>query len=260
MKLSLHRAVVLLILTLSVTAPAEDTTARHRSVYKEINASLDSFTKVTGTHKVEEMTYRLTGWLKQGEVVKIEASGNDPARTNEEYYLVKGKPLFVLCTRHQLNDDGKPGPRIEERFYFSEDQTLSKWLTTEKNPPVFHSEDYASMASLFNSNSSAFIAALKKAKSPDKTKAAATKTFEGTFTGIEQGDYFHWNMKSKSGEEKSFFVLSPDSSVDKVCDAPESFIGKTCRVTWKASKEFIPEANQKMDIEQVLSVEWLPKK
>jgi hypothetical protein len=36
-------------------------------------------------------------------------------------------------------------------------------------------------------------------------------------------------------------------------------VGRRCRITWKASQEAIPEAGGKIDVEQVLSVEWLGK-
>ena len=142
-------------------------------------------------------------------------------------------------------------------FTLAKTKTISKWLTNEKNPPVFHGEDYASMADLLTKNAKAFVGALKK---QGEAQASAVTTAEGTFTGIEQGDYFHWNMRTKDGEELSFFVLRPEKSVSKVCDAPEGYVGKPCRVTWKASKENIPEGGGTMDIEQVLSVEWLKSK
>jgi len=96
----------------------------------------------------------------------------------------------------------------------------------------------------------------------DKGAAPAkkAKTLEGTFVGIEQGDYFHWNMKTADGEERSFFILKPDESVNKMVDKPEAFVGKKCRITWKTSTENIPEAGGKMEVEQILSVEWLGKK
>jgi hypothetical protein len=94
----------------------------------------------------------------------------------------------------------------------------------------------------------------------EKAKADKTKTLEGTFVRIDEGDYFHWVIKSTEGEERSFFILKPDASVDKVVEAPENYVGKKCRITWKASKEEIPEAGGKIDIEQVLSVQWLGKK
>jgi hypothetical protein len=67
-------------------------------------------------------------------------------------------------------------------------------------------------------------------------------------------------MTTKSGEEVSYFIMRPDDSVEKVTENPEKYIGKKCRVTWKKSTENIPEAGGKMEIEQILSVEWLGKK
>jgi hypothetical protein len=95
----------------------------------------------------------------------------------------------------------------------------------------------------------------------EKAKAEKTQILEGTFVRIDEGDYFHWVIKPTEGEERSFFILNPpDASVDKVVEEPAAFVGKKCRITWKASKEEIPEAGGKIDIEQVLSVEWLGKK
>lgn len=91
-------------------------------------------------------------------------------------------------------------------------------------------------------------------------KAAKAKTLEGTFARIDEGDYFHWVMKTPGGEERSFFIIKPDASVDKVVEAPETYVGKKCRITWQAGKQDIPEAGGKIDIEQILSVEWLGKK
>lgn len=99
------------------------------------------------------------------------------------------------------------------------------------------------------------FAADKGAKAPAKV-VAAFKTTSGTFTGIEEGDYAHWNMKTEKGEEMSYFILQPDGSIEKVLVNPKSFVGKKCVVKWKASKENIPEAGGKIDVEQVVSVEW----
>lgn len=82
------------------------------------------------------------------------------------------------------------------------------------------------------------------------------KSIEGTFLGIEQGDYAHWNMRAADGSKVSYFILKPDASVDKVLAKPERFIGRKCLVLWKATKENIPEAGGKMLIEQIVSVEW----
>ncbi len=252
----LHAAV---FLTFSVLAQAQNDTAHHRAVYNEINARVDSFKKVTATHKDEPTVFALTGWLDGGEVKKIVAKCGDDGDGVTEYYLEGGKPLFVFNTYNQSAEDGKRGAKIEERLYFK-DGSIFKWLTTEKPAPVFHGEDYQATTELYTTNCEIFVAALKKGKEGAAKPKAAAKLTDGVFLGIEEGDYAHWNMRSVDGDEVSYFILKPDESVDKVLENPKSFIGKRCRVTWKKSTENIPEAGGKMEIEQILSVEWLGKK
>jgi hypothetical protein len=232
-------------------------TAHHRKVYNQINDSEASFTKVTTTCKIDSKGYALTGWLQNGEFTKIIALSGPKGRDATEYYLENGQPLFVYNTYATKPADGGKGQGIFERLYFK-DGSIFKWLTTEKPAPVFHGEDYAATTELYTTNCTAFVAALEKVKSP--AKAAAAEITEGTFTGVEEGDYFHWNMKSKAGEDVSFFILKPDASVSRVVDNPKAFIGRHCRVTWKKSIENIPEAGGKTEIEQILSVEWVGKK
>ena len=88
------------------------------------------------------------------------------------------------------------------------------------------------------------------------TAADKPLKLSGKFTGIEQGDYAHWNMVDSEGNDRSFFILRPDRSVEAVLDNPEKFTGKSCTIQWKSSKEEIPEAGGKIDVEQILSVAW----
>lgn len=254
--LSILPAVV--CLAFPVLSEAQSDTAHHRAVYNEINDNEGSFTKVTATYKDEPTVFALTGWLENGEVKKIVAECSDDGEGVTEYYLEGGKPLFVFNTYHQAGEGGKRGGKVEERLYFKDD-SIFKWLTTEKPAPVFHGEDYAATTELYTTNCTAFVAALKKGKAAGKARAAA-KVVEGTFIGVEEGDYFHWNMRSKAGEELSFFILKPDASVEKVLENAEAYAGRKCRVTSKKSVENLPEAGGKMEIEQILSVEWLGKK
>jgi hypothetical protein len=85
---------------------------------------------------------------------------------------------------------------------------------------------------------------------------AAIKTTSGVFTGILEGDYSHWKMTTEKGEEVSYFILKPDASIERALENPKPFIGKKCVVKWKASKENLPEAGGKIEVEQVISVEW----
>src|SRR5687767_3772754 len=73
---------------------------------------------------------------------------------------------------------------------------------------------------------------------------ATTGSTEGTFVGIEQGDYAHFLIKDKKGKDDSFIVLRPDKSVQPYLDNPTKLKGRTVRVHWK--EETIPEAGGKM--------------
>lgn len=94
----------------------------------------------------------------------------------------------------------------------------------------------------------------------ESRKESPIQTAEGVFLGIEEGDYPHWQMKTADGKELSFFILKSDATIDPVLERPKRFKGRRCRVQWKRSKEDIPEAGGKIELEQVLSVEWLDKK
>lgn len=246
-------------LALSLAVHAQSDTAHHRAVYDEINAKENSLKQITSTHKIESKFYDLTGWLENGEVRKISALTGANGRDATEYYLEDGKLLFVYHTYLTRSADGGKGRGVFERLYFK-DGSIFKWLTTEKPAPVFHGEDYQATTELYTTNCEAFVAALKKGKGAAGKPKAAAKLTDGTFLGIEEGDYFHWKMRTADGDEVSYFILKPDASVDKVIENPEAHIGKKCRVTWKASTENLPEAGGKAEIEQILSVEWLAKK
>ena len=73
---------------------------------------------------------------------------------------------------------------------------------------------------------------------------AATGSTEGTFVGIEQGDYAHFQIKDKKGKDDSFIILRPDKSVQAFLDNPTKLKGRQVRVHWK--EETIPEAGGKL--------------
>jgi hypothetical protein len=250
--MKLHLTPVLAFLALTPMVRAQDDTALHRATYEKIDATEASFAKVTASQEEDETKIALTGWLADGEIKKIVAKTDDGKV--DEFYLETEAPLFVFRTYRKEGDDGKKGDKIEERLYFK-DGSIFKWLTTEKPAPVFHGEDYQATSELLVENCASYVAALKKDK-PDAKVAAVQKT-EGTFTGIEEGDYFHWQMKSKSGEEVSYFILKTDDSLDEAIQNAKSHIGKPCRVSWKKSIEDLPEAGGKTEIDVILSVEWL---
>lgn len=236
-----------------VLASAQSDTAHHRAVYNAVNESEKSLKKVIGSHKDEPTVFALTGWMKGSELLKIEAKCSDDGAGIDEFYLENEKPLFVFSTYNKVDENGKAGVRVENRLYFK-DGEIFKFLTSDKAMGPLHGEDYEAETERLTTNCANFVAALKGKAG---AKAVAAQVTEGVFVGIEEGDYFHWNMQDKTGNERSFFILKPDASVDKVLGKPESYAGKKCRVTWKKSMETITEAGGKMEVEQILRVEWL---
>jgi hypothetical protein len=79
----------------------------------------------------------------------------------------------------------------------------------------------------------------------------------GTFVEIEQGDYFHFRIKTEEGEEKSFFVLNDDDTYRTIEANPEKYKGKKVKVYWVAKKQNIPEAGGEMDIDEYIKAELL---
>ncbi len=250
---------VLLLSAYQVCAAPGDDTAHHRKVYEAINAAGKSLQKSTAIHKDDPIVFELEGWSDQGGLRKILAQvpGEDGGGS-EEYYLENGKLLFVFRHYHGTHPEtGKANALIEDRFYFK-DGAMFKWVGAGQKETAPADEDFKTEAARLTGNCTAFVKALKtKTPAKPREKAAAVQQAEGVFTGIEDGDYMHWNMKTAQGRERSFFVLHPDEGLAKVLAEPGKYIGRKCRVQWKSSTETILEAGGKLKVEQVLSVEWL---
>ncbi len=255
----LSAALILFLFT--PTAGAADDTAHHRKVYEGINAGEVGYQKCKAIHKDDPIVFELTGWSEKGKLRKIlvQVPGED-GDGSEEYYLEDGKLLFVF--RHYRGthpDTGKVNAMIEDRFYFT-DGKMFKWVGAGKKTIAPEEGEFKAEADRLTGNCITFIKALEgKSAAKPKEKADAGQQAEGIFTGIDDGDYLHWNMKTGEGKERSFFVLQPDTTLEKVLEEPGKFVGRKCRVRWKPSTENIPEAGGKMKIEQILSVEWLGK-
>ena len=78
---------------------------------------------------------------------------------------------------------------------------------------------------------------------------------DGTFAGIEQGDYAHFELKDTKGKPHSYFILRPDNSVQSYLDNPTKLKGRKVRVFWEERNEEIPEAGGKQKIKVVTKVE-----
>lgn len=88
------------------------------------------------------------------------------------------------------------------------------------------------------------------------SESRATKgTTDGTFAGIEQGDYAHFLVKTAKGRQESYFVLRPDKSVQAYLDNAKKLKGRRIRVHWEERNENIPEAGGKQRIRLVTKVD-----
>lgn len=231
---------------------SQEDTAAHRKLYAEINEAASKLRKVEASYQEDVTEFALTGWLDGGQVRKILSRCSDGGV--EEFYLQNEKPVFVFTTWFKATEDGSKGPKVEERIYLKDGEVF-KWLSTEKPAPVLHGEDYQATTARIVDNSKHFVAALKKKAGP-AAKAPAGATLEGKFTGIEEGDYAHWNMTTGAGE-RSFFILKTNAAIEKVLAQPAKFKGKRCAITWKKGMQDIPEAGGRIEVEQILDVRWI---
>lgn len=79
-----------------------------------------------------------------------------------------------------------------------------------------------------------------------QARTPKTGVTDGTFVGIDQGDYAHLAIKDKKNHDDSFIILRVDKSVQPYLDNPAKLKGHKVRVHWK--EQMIPEAGELMKI------------
>ena len=101
------------------------------------------------------------------------------------------------------------------------------------------------------------IAMLTTAALGAEPKSGKQRTTEGTFAGIEQGDYAHLLVKTASGKQESYFVLQVDKSVQPYVDNAKKMRGRKIRVYWREKMENLPEAGGRTKVQVVERIEPL---
>lgn len=279
----------ILALAQSSPSPAPDQN-KISAAYDKIEAEYEQWAHFTFTTASVEGGYAIERhvWLSEedanlAKVKVIKADDHGELRT--EFFMHGDELLFVLDrTESTVLEPNAPTNVEEKRLYFA-DKKLTRVLVKRgkfeagqatdtaalKNTevPLAEFDGAADSYKTQHQLASTLITKLKKlddelSAEPDTAPAQGTEpanqTTTGTFTGLEEGDYTHWAMKNEKGETVSFFILKSDAVIDKVVENPAPYVGRKCRVTWKSSRENIPEAGGKIRIEQILSVEWLDKK
>ncbi len=74
------------------------------------------------------------------------------------------------------------------------------------------------------------------------------KSVEGTFTGLEQGDLFYFNVKDTNGKDWSFTVGQTDKTYNDVSLNEAAYKGKKVKVFYQKKKEFIEAAGGEIEM------------
>lgn len=94
-------------------------------------------------------------------------------------------------------------------------------------------------------------------QSPPKRIETNQGTSTGTFTHLEQGDYFYFHIKN-GGKSESFMLRSAYDGADKLnIDNWREVKGKKVKITWKAEEEKNAEDNSTLKFQKVLAVDVL---
>lgn len=241
---------LLCLLALAAPSFAQNVdTTRHKALYADINARAESMDKQGAIVDGRDGEVKLTGWLDGGDVRKITASPGIMGAGFDEIYLENGQPVFVF-----MSYKSESGAKVEDRIYLDGDGVIVKWLSTDKTF-VPHSTDTDAIGERLAHDVPGFLAALG-GRSGGGGAGEGGNTTAGVFTGIEQGDYSHWKMRTAGGEEVSFFILRTDDAIERVLNDPQEYEGRSCRVTWERRTENLPEAGGEMEIEVLTSVAW----
>lgn len=83
---------------------------------------------------------------------------------------------------------------------------------------------------------------------------AATTELTGTFQGIEQGDYFHFLLRTDAGTDESFMILETTPALAEFAEAPPELIGTRVRVKVEDRVERIPEAGGDLAVRVIIDV------
>lgn len=85
-------------------------------------------------------------------------------------------------------------------------------------------------------------------------KVVAKGEARGVFQEISWGDYPHFVMTDKKGNEIDFFCTD---ACGPFMDAPKKFEGKKVRVRWQEIEKYIPEAGGVLPIREAVTIELI---
>ncbi len=85
--------------------------------------------------------------------------------------------------------------------------------------------------------------------------SADLQTLQGTFVGVEVGDYYHLQIEDVKGQQRSFY-MTEDPSFEPFIEQPESNKGLSVQVRWHTTEKDIPEAGGMMTVDEAVSIQF----
>lgn len=245
------------MVSLPLSAAAQDVTAYHRQVYAEVNAGLDRFERreVVVDRDWWPVPVEAIGWF-DGEAIRRIAVRHpgDHGDTTQDFYFDDDGLVFVFQVVTTQAVTGAGVSTREERHYFQAG-AMVRWLYGDRQAVSPKRKAFSEREAELLSDAATFTAALigVTADAAPQPVGPVEET-TGTFDGFEYGDYVHL-LLTVDGETRSFFVLRTDAALERLLDRPEAALGKPLRVIWQTSREHLPEAGGPVEVDIVLTVQ-----
>lgn len=257
----------LLVLPGVAATAATDMFAEHRRVYAEVNADLPNMTKEVFEidDAAAEVPPEVTAWLRDGQPRKVQVlyPASDGMLLQEFYYKTGPDMPYLLFAYEAVTTESADGTTLgpqEHRYYFR-DGRMIRWLDAGREPVTENSPEFHDRETSLLQDSSMVLSRLSESRAaqPGGTGDApsgAIRETTGTFSGIEQGDYFHL-LLTVDGEEHSFMILAADADLEALATDPDRYVGRTITIVWQTAVETIPEAGGPVEVTKALAVKGL---
>ncbi len=229
-------------------------------VYAEVNGNLATYKSLETLYQLKDdaQPFQVTAWLQEETFRRIKASqtGDGGVLTRDFFYDRDSKLRLALVTLSSEASEGKPATAVEERFDFQNGK-LASYVGADKKLVAASDQSFKDMETALLAmsadmvkrikSSTAYAGMLGGVNEANPAKAPAGTVFgagysDGVFSGIEEGDYIHMDLRQADGQMVTFLVISKDPSVVSVVTDPAKFTGKKLRVHWVEKVQQIPEA------------------
>lgn len=143
----------------------------------------------------------------------------------------------------------------------TEDKTDTTTATADNTKGESNSSDTANTDGNTDSNTAKDTTATTGSEDGTaQDDTAASDTFvEGTFTGLEQGDLFYFNLKDANGKDWSFTVMKTDDTYEKISKDEAAYKGKKIKVYYKKESKFVEQAGGNVEMMSYKKAEILEK-